>query len=324
MKKSVIIISLLLGAVLAFFLVNKFTSKTASTAVEEQTAGEAPKMGHVTEAQWDGNKSSGENSGATAGSAPAPHAGQPVPAEKAEMSKKLVKVSGIEKKFLSMAPMLKEQLEMMISDQQMSAKERDEFLEKFRKNISGEKLLADYQQKLAENFNEQQLGELTNMYEDPQVKKFNQLNNDLSDPEKLRDMQEEITEFMKDADVGGIPPERQKQFARVDKAFNVTDQAVDLTLNMFSLSGEGDAQANKEIKTAIQREIQKGFMFTLRDYPDADLNDFANRVDNPLFQQSNKLVHETIKGPLLAWVKEIQGKNDAGKDKAPKPDAAAH
>ncbi len=330
MKKIYLILPLLLGAALALFLVFRNYGAPAPVSGGELIAKQSNGGGHVTEAQWgeDTHEATGSHeANPLAASEDTNKPKEPVTEAKLTLAAKVAKVSGIERKFKSMAPMLKEQLEMMISDQLVSEKDRDEYLDKFRKNLSAEAMLGEYNRELAENFTPEELNQLSETYENPHVKQFSQLNNDLSDPEKLREMQDEISEFMKDPEVDNIPSERRAQIAKVDKAFNVSNQAVDLTTSLFNLSGEGgDPEATKQISGAIKKEVLKGLVYTTRGFPDQDLDDFAKVVDNDNFRKSNTLVHKVVKNPLMNFVNAMnKASKDGEKDKgkANKEDVAS-
>ena len=304
MKKG-IIFGVVIAAVAAFFVLRNKPEEQEKAPQASQTEDKTQEYNVVSQAKWD------ESRPRNAGSRDA--ANSPKSASKKDNSDvtrvdkavaKFVDASGLEKKLLSMNSMLEQQIEMLISDQTMTDDERAGFLKAFKANFDGKKLLEEYTGRMKSEYSEEELEKLAEIYEDPSVQRFNQLNNDMVDPANMQDYQQEFVEFMKNLDQNPDSSERTKLFQDLDKAMNTSGQAVKLTMELFNMYAEKDGEAALSpeeaggFQAAIADQVQKGLMFTLRDSSDGEVKDLSDKLNHPMVRNSNDVLVDTFTGPL--------------------------
>ncbi|NRA43895.1 MAG: hypothetical protein HRU09_02950 [Oligoflexales bacterium] len=304
MKKG-IIFGVVIAAVAAFFVLRNKPKTEEKAPQVQQTEDKGQEYKVVSQAKWD------ESKPRNSGSAPASqNKKEALKKENSDLTRvekavaKFVDSSGLEKKLLSMNSMLEQQIEMLISDQTMTDEERASFLKAFKSNFDGKKLLEEYTGRMKSEYSEEELEKLAEIYEDPSVQRFNQLNNDMVDPANMQDYQQDFVDFMKNLDQNPDNSERVKLFQDLDKAMNTSGQAVKLTMELFNMYAEKDGEAALSpeeasgFQAAIADQVQKGLMFTLRDSADGEVKDLAEKLNHPMVRNSNDVLVDTFTGPL--------------------------
>lgn len=316
MKKG-LIFGVVVAAIAAFFVFKNKPEPQEEAPITGHEDDKAQEYNVVSQAKWDESRSAKGNAGQDS-----------VVKKKEESTKKaetslskvdqamakFVESSGLEKKLLSMNSMLEQQIEMLISDQSMTEEERAGFLKAFKANFDGKKLLEEYTDRMKSDYSEEELEELAEIYQDPSVQRFNQLNNDMVDPANMQDYQQEFVEFMKNLDQNSENSERTKLFANLDKAMNTSGQAVKLTMELFNMYAEKDGEAalsaeeTSGFQAAIADQVQKGLMFTLRDAPDGEVKELAQKLNNHMVRNSNDVLVDTFTPRLKKVMSALEPK----------------
>ncbi|MFK7822821.1 MAG: hypothetical protein AB8G05_01590 [Oligoflexales bacterium] len=315
MKKG-IILGVVIATVAAFFVFRNKPENEEKAPQAENLDDKAQEYNVVSQAKWDESKP--RQNGLEANSKNTKTNSKLddrslSPVDKAMA--KFVDSSGLEKKLLSMNSMLEQQIEMLMSDQTMSDEERASFLKAFKANFDGKRLLEEYTNSMKLKYSEKELKELAEIYEDPSVQRFNQLNNDMVDPANMQDYQQEFVEYMKNLDQNPDNSERTKLFQDLDKAMNTSGQAVKLTMELFNMYAEKDGEAALSpeeaggFQAAIADQVQKGLMFTLRDSSDGEVKDLGDKLNNPMVRNSNDVLVDTFTGPLKKVMSALENNN---------------
>lgn len=320
MKKVHIFIVILVSVSMGIFLLKNKETSNVDDAEEVVAVNKQPKEAKksyslVSSEPWDENRNS-ENSNASnvdervkttqveeANEAPNTRT------KIKENVKKIVKKSGVQKKFTSMNSLLEQQLEMLMTDS-MSDEERADFMRLFNQEFDGEKLLNEYSEKMAKELSPEELQQLAQVYDDPTVAQFNQLNEEMSNPDNMQGFQDEFIEFMKNENENPSSPERRKQVEELDRSMGTSEQTLGLTMKLFDSSTNGmPAESIKEINSAIRTQVQNGLIFTTRNFSASDLRDLNKALGNSSVKKANEIMHSIIEVPLSKLMKSAEKKS---------------
>lgn len=327
MKKSYLAGGLVLAAAAIVVISQNFSGSSSKQAKEEKIQTSTPEKSEgysvvsTTSSSWGSKTSPSESTSKSAETTASKDSGS-AEAVKTAKVEQLVKTSGIAKRLNSMNAMIEQQLEALISDQELSEKDRAEFSKIFKENFDGQKLLAEYKQRLYENLTDQELAELESIYKDPNVIRYQQLNNDMMNIANMKENQDEFMEFMNYKSQNPTSEDRQALINKLDKATNASEQTTMLSMEILkSFVKDEDGPAGKEmeeeflkeIKSAVTAQVQSGIEFTTRDMPDGEIADTANKLDVEAYRKQNFQMTEVIKGPMkrtFEKVSQLMDKND--------------
>lgn len=328
MKKSYLAGGLVLAGVALVAAIQSFSGSSSKDTIKENkqtTKSETEESYSVVStanSSW-GSRSHGSEGHEASGSVkPSSKSTGTVEEVKTAQVERLVKTSGMAKRLTSMNAMIEQQLEALISDQELSEKDRSEFSKIFKENFDGQKLLAEYKQRLYENLSDQELEELESIYKDPNVIRYQQLNNDMMNISNMKENQDEFIEFMNYKSQNPTSEDRQALINKLDKATNASEQTTMLSMEILkSFVKDEDGPAGKEmeeeflkeIKSAVTAQVQSGIEFTTRDMPDGEIADTANKLDVEAYRKQNLQMTEVVKGPMkrtFEKVSQLMDKND--------------
>ena len=209
--------------------------------------------------------------------------------------KKVIASSGIEQQFLGMNTMLEQQIELMLSDENLSDEETAQFLENFRKKFDGKRMVDELSAKILENMSENELQQLSEIYDDPIVSKFNQMDYEAMD---LEQTQQDYLEFQKRLESEPLSAETVKYIKQIDEGTGASKHAAEFAVKMYNAYAEDSgetptAEELKNIQNVLADQIQGEIAYKLRDTPPEDQKHLAVRLTNEAVYKMNLLKKET-------------------------------
>jgi len=328
MKKGYVAGAILIAGVAAVAVWKGLADKEPANKKVAQVSDDKDQSFSMVSPTSDSWGSKGKGSAATATANKPVEAKKPDSLSRPEKVEHLVKVSGIAKRLTSMNSMIEQQLEALLSDQELNEKEKAEFAKIFKENFDGDALLADYKRRLSESLDDSEIEQLQDIYNDPNVARYHQLNNDMMNPLNMKDHQEEFMEYMNSKGQNPTAEERRSLIERLDEVTNTSAQTTRLSMEIlksfaqeeegFEAGKEMDAEFQAEISKAISQQVRSGLEFTLRDTPDGEVSDLAKAMNHDSYRKANGLMTDTVTGPLKKIFTEANrlmgDKSDHGRD----------
>ena len=202
--------------------------------------------------------------------------------------------------FKAMDELLEAQLEQIQDASQLSSAENEE-LDVLRKIVSSEKLLGDYKKLMHEKFNEQELDQLSQIYQDPLIAKVKeaQVYN------QTQEGQKELIDYWKTFKKDSMPKSRQEALRAYDLAMGSSESTVKMIKSFADMSAKG-ANANDPNMKKEQESFEKGMRNTVEeanmiqhskmfaDQTDEQISATTKLVANPVVQKENGVKNEVL------------------------------
>lgn len=206
-------------------------------------------------------------------------------ADKRALASEVMRVSGLEQQLAQTTRSINDSLKKAEESGKATPEQREigaVMLEAF----GTENILAAVGKQLADQLNEGELQKVLSWYEGDPGRKLIRLENQLTDPEKAK----ELVEFAKQAEQNPIPEARQSLYKKIDKATLTTETTVDMQLNsrvamvkaMNKTAKSEKKLTDAEIKEKIESQRPKAmefmqqinlikFAYLFKDVPESDL-----------------------------------------------------
>lgn len=213
-----------------------------------------------------------------------------------ESVNKYVESTGVSQEFYELDSMLDAQIEQIVANSELSDDEKDQITKIFTEHIQGEDLLNAYKAALASEFTEEELESLSELNNDPLIKRIRD-ENPLNDPK----IGEKVSEFFAGLEKNPISPEREKMIREIATATKGADFIVDLSEVMMDnlgkhLGAKGDAPSPEErqsfreqLRGEAEASVMSGLMFQTRSLNNEELKLYKANQTNSLIQRDQVL-----------------------------------
>ena len=207
-----------------------------------------------------------------------------------------VEMTGVGQEFYDLDAMLDAQIEQIVASTELSEDEKEQITKIFTEHIKGDDLLNAYKASLAQEFSEEELKDLSDLNNDPVMKKIRE-DNPIGDPK----IGEQVSEFFKELEKNPVSPERSEIIKEIAKATKGADFIVDISQSMMEnlgkhLGEKGDAptpeelqQFREQLKKEAEASVQSGILFQTRFLNDEELEAYRKSQTHPLAQRDQKI-----------------------------------
>lgn len=202
----------------------------------------------------------------------------------------ILDLSGLQKQTLSLNDMVKEQVGAKLENEPNSDKKQigKILIEEFK----AQDILAGIKKELSQNFTNDEINTLATILSDEGHKKFNRAEEETSDPANLPSIQEYFRTHQN-------PPEsRLALFEKFDRVLGTTKISVLIvvaTMKSMVYAVTNKKFSEEELSAFIKqllpvmRESQKvSFVYTYREFNDAELEKYLGHYTSPAMQKLNK------------------------------------
>ena len=261
------------------------------------------------DASWDDSPADGPGGSGNSGllfSDSGKKEGAALEARKASVINRLVSASGVERRLSNMNHMVEQQLESLVSDQDMTEKERADFAKLIRDHFDGQAMLEQYKKELAVQLSEAELGELRAVYNDPLVLRYQQINNDLL--LNLTEQQDDFADYQSQQSQNPSPEERASLIARLDEVTGASAQTARLSMEVLNAffqddgSPEGkevEAEFREDFSRSVAKQVRLGIEYAVRDYQDAEVEDTIRAHDKALIRKTAGILTDVVRNPMI-------------------------